>query len=258
MCEPPKVDQMMVKSHLVSHTPASAAPKGSTSFPSFMSTNNQRACKVDGCIKPCYSKGFCHPHYDKNRLYGDPLFVPPQERGIQERNKDGKRICTYCKTWKELGLFYKQRSRTSYYCKECRKPILAKLEAMPNREEKMKAKTKRWLATYKKASLIRKEYLHQEDHEIKSIWDGRGRWSFHYSECVECISNLYRHHAGGLCVRCYGRLTYQAMDAKKRNAIVQRISEVKKYRRKKDLEILEMAEDGRILLTPKMENILAN
>lgn len=30
-------------------------------------------CSVEGCMENSYSKGMCHPHYDKNRRYGSPL-----------------------------------------------------------------------------------------------------------------------------------------------------------------------------------------
>jgi hypothetical protein len=35
------------------------------------------SCSVDGCDKPAHSGGFCPAHYQRNRIYGDPLGQAP-------------------------------------------------------------------------------------------------------------------------------------------------------------------------------------
>lgn len=39
------------------------------------SMSQETQCSVDGCPKQSYAKGMCRPHYNKNRLYGDPNYV---------------------------------------------------------------------------------------------------------------------------------------------------------------------------------------
>lgn len=39
-----------------------------------MSNVNSGCCRVAGCLKPLYRKsGFCSPHYERHKKYGDPL-----------------------------------------------------------------------------------------------------------------------------------------------------------------------------------------
>jgi hypothetical protein len=220
-----------------------------------------RLCSLSGCGKPLYSKGFCQTHYDKWHRYGDPHFVSPQDRRRLERNRGGERLCKDCRKWKPLDEFATAndggKKRPSYQCKPCRTAYLTRTLPPPD-PEKVLRRRRRWLSRFKKARLIRKEVMRTPDKETSIVWDGRGRWSRNYLECIECGSTLYRHQAKGICMKCYGKLSYDAMDEEARKQKIQRISELGTLRKKKDLELLEKAEQGAIPLTSKMENILAN
>src|ERR1044072_6398729 len=39
---------------------------------------NTGKCKVDSCKENNYSMGYCRPHYEKNKKYGDPLIIKRQ------------------------------------------------------------------------------------------------------------------------------------------------------------------------------------
>lgn len=43
-----------------------------------------KVCSVSECGKPVFCKGFCNPHYQKNRLYGTPAGRPVQPVGYTD------------------------------------------------------------------------------------------------------------------------------------------------------------------------------
>ncbi len=44
------------------------------------------SCSVDGCTKPLFAKGWCSPHYTRNRRYGNPLTLR-SGRGLPEEER---------------------------------------------------------------------------------------------------------------------------------------------------------------------------
>ena len=50
-------------------------------------------CKIDFCGKKYYAKGFCGPHYQKNRRYGDPLYGGSKNSDLPGF-RDPDRVCS--------------------------------------------------------------------------------------------------------------------------------------------------------------------
>lgn len=68
----------------------------------------QRTCAVDGCERRYSARGFCHQHYVRWRNTGD--CGPAEFRVVTDsriRDEDGRKRCTRCGRWREVGRFYR-------------------------------------------------------------------------------------------------------------------------------------------------------
>lgn len=50
---------------------------------------NKRRCSVEGCGAPHDAKGYCHSHYKRWKLHGNPLIVKVGPRGSGWRDRKG-------------------------------------------------------------------------------------------------------------------------------------------------------------------------
>lgn len=82
-------------------------------------------CSVDGCQAVTYARGFCHPHYDKFHLYGDPTYerektAPPECRvSLCGERAASRGLCEKHYTrWKRYKSFADLEPRDCIICGE--------------------------------------------------------------------------------------------------------------------------------------------
>lgn len=88
-------------------------------------------CKAPDCsVQPGeghlrFKLGYCSPHYQRFKKWGDPLAGNPSPSVLQAiDHSDGTRTCSRCNERKPLSAFYKDKLATKghrSYCKECQK-----------------------------------------------------------------------------------------------------------------------------------------
>ncbi len=64
------------------------------------------SCSVDGCTKPLFAKGWCSPHYTRNRRYGNPLTLR-SGRGLPEEERFWMRVDASGPCWLWTGAITK-------------------------------------------------------------------------------------------------------------------------------------------------------
>jgi hypothetical protein len=60
------------------------------------------SCIIDGCDKPVFAKGWCSPHYTRNRRYGDPL-IRKSGRGLPEQDRFWEKVDALGPCWLWTG-----------------------------------------------------------------------------------------------------------------------------------------------------------
>lgn len=110
---------------------------------------------------------------------------------------------------------------------------------------------------------IRNEHLQKPYRQTKWVWDGIGLWSQKYPDidnCLECNTHVFRHESNGVCEYCYDKL--KEKDPEKRRILARewaRRAREKGYSPKKEADSwINIAEEKKIPITPKIENLLQN
>lgn len=83
---------------------------------------SERHCAVPGCPKPYYAKGLCMKHRERQRN-GTPLeaMVPVRPKiDNMERDDQGRKQCSGCRSWFSLDLFSTSRSARDGFNQRCR------------------------------------------------------------------------------------------------------------------------------------------
>lgn len=76
-----------------------------------------KTCSIPGCARTHEAKGLCSAHYMRVQRHGVPDFRP---RPRPSYTREGLKICSKCKTPKELGEFIKDPVKgPKSWCKEC-------------------------------------------------------------------------------------------------------------------------------------------
>jgi hypothetical protein len=73
-------------------------------------------CKIEGCNKKRYARGWCKMHYYRWRNNGHPEIVQ-QIRGDERYDSFGNKLCTRCRFYLDPKLFGEGKT----WCNECRK-----------------------------------------------------------------------------------------------------------------------------------------
>lgn len=62
-------------------------------------------CAVDTCARPVLARGYCRPHYDRHKEYGDPLAGPPIRRDLppRERPQPSPRLTSEQRFWVKVA-----------------------------------------------------------------------------------------------------------------------------------------------------------
>lgn len=126
--------------------------------------------------------------------------------------------------------------------------------------------TKKWESKRLQAARIglhiRDEALNQPTKASKSLWDGIGRWSKAYPECVECSRTTYKHRAHGICERCYEQMRRAERKDDPKYKAKKAESDARNKRtttmRKVGKTWIERAKNGEIEQTPTIKNLLSN
>lgn len=211
-----------------------------------------KICALEGCtveFKPkATNQLFCSKSHGRRDHY--------LKHG---NNYKPKRYSRKCRCGK---LFECTDKRQTYHSKAC----ITKHWKLDN-PEKYKKIRQRTHSLQKAGRLIKAEITDTPIPYQKFIWDGHGKWAKFFDWCQGCGKNLYIHHAGGLCERCYR--TFQSKDNYQKNktdrieyARVQRENSkadkkntaAKSEYRKIALKTIK----GAIQRTDKIQNILIN
>jgi len=87
-----------------------------------------RTCSVPDCERKHAAKGYCHLHWNRNRIHGDPLVSMKGKAHKVRHDSDGLRICKACGEGKPLTEFHADKGGTDGYraqCKPCRNTYMA-------------------------------------------------------------------------------------------------------------------------------------
>ena len=162
--------------------------------------------------------------------------------------------CSMCDRIRSIRHFVKNKNQADGYltfCKECRRK-----RRIGQGEYEMFSK-KRAIV-----SLIKNEVLRLPTIGTKGLWDGRGDWSKKYDVCVECNTNIYKHHGNGLCEKCRRKL-YMTVYLKKYRELNK--EKLRKQARRKGLKhrtlckrVFDAVLSGEVPMTDKIENLLSN
>lgn len=99
-------------------------------------------CTVEGCERGAVTRGWCHMHYSRWYVNGDPLVVKKPHR---VELVDGKKLCAFCGEHRELTRFPpspKALHGRGSHCYDCRglKKRAAQYGITPERFREMLAK----------------------------------------------------------------------------------------------------------------------
>ena len=100
---------------------------------------SNRTCSVPECNRAHAAKGYCHMHWNRNRLHGDPMVSMKGKAHKVKYTSDGLRICKGCGEPKSETEFHKDgRSPDGLrsQCKQCRSGYM-KSYAADNRESRV-------------------------------------------------------------------------------------------------------------------------
>lgn len=89
---------------------------------------SKRTCLVPDCERKHAAKGYCHMHWNRWRIHGDPLVTMKGKAHKVQENADGLRICKVCAEPKGLAEFHKDKNATGGYraqCKPCRNAYMS-------------------------------------------------------------------------------------------------------------------------------------
>lgn len=84
-------------------------------------------CEVDGCDLSYYARGFCHSHYEQDRV-GHPIqklkYFRRPAGSVRLRDDQGRKQCIACKQWLDESCFHhngKSLDGLHWRCKRCRR-----------------------------------------------------------------------------------------------------------------------------------------
>jgi hypothetical protein len=87
-----------------------------------------RTCSVPDCERKYAAKGYCHLHWNRNRIHGDPLVTMKGKHHKVQHDASGLRICKACGAGKALSEYHADKNGTDGYraqCKPCRNSYMS-------------------------------------------------------------------------------------------------------------------------------------
>jgi len=150
-----------------------------------------------------------------------------------------------------------QKIKKNSQQRERYKHVLATPSLKVKEDRRRERKNIKWRA---KTALIKEVFKNPNKHQ-RQIWNGIGRWSRKYEQCVECNTTLYRHNGLGLCYVCYTHLqlpsnpSYRKSEQKRNKDYYKLRNERRKNKFQKAMELIKK---GEIEVDSKINNILNN
>lgn len=89
---------------------------------------SERTCAVPGCARPHAAKGYCHLHWNRWRIHGDPLITMKGKAHKVKHTEDGLRVCKKCGEPQPLSAYHRDKKASDGYraqCKACRNSYMA-------------------------------------------------------------------------------------------------------------------------------------
>lgn len=89
---------------------------------------SNRTCSVPDCERKYAAKGYCHLHWNRNRIHGDPLVTMKGKYHKVQSTPEGLRICKACGEGKPFTEFHLDKAGTDGYraqCKPCRNSYMS-------------------------------------------------------------------------------------------------------------------------------------
>lgn len=139
-----------------------------------------------------------------------------------------------------------------YTCKSCASVV-----------KKESGSSRRMVKKRRLGQLILDEVQGKPTKKLKMVWDGKGLWCQKYPEidvCVECNTNIFRHHGRGVCKKCKQELYNRGYLRKYNEENKERVNAQKralgKKRREKIKQTIQDAIDGKIPMTPRLQHLI--
>lgn len=89
---------------------------------------SKRTCTLPDCERKHAAKGYCHLHWNRWRIHGDPLVTMKGKANKVSYTVDGLRICKVCGIGKPITEYHLDKGGSDGYraqCKPCRNGYMA-------------------------------------------------------------------------------------------------------------------------------------